>query len=392
MTLPWMFLIMGMSSMAWIPRIPEIKLELGLNDAQFGLLLAASSVGAVIGAQNSGKVVHAIGSKNVLRITQVVMPIGVITMGATMNVPGLMAGLFIMGLGYAGMDIAANSQAVVAEEALKKKFLASLHGAWSIGTFITALTGGLIAQVVTPSQHLIVAGLVALILFLPMSEQMMGREFDKHIGVQGTKSKMPWFGGKYWLLWAFAIGSLGSFIAEGAAMDWGGILLAEHMGVPFGLTASVFATFSLAMIISRFTADSIMERIGPRKTVTSVGLIGGGLWVASIWSAVALSDAQPLLAMILINTGFFFAGLAIGPMFPAFIAESAKIEGVPPSLGIARIGVISIAGYFIGPTITGFISELTTLPTAMMYPALALVLSGWLGRYLSSSQDSSSKL
>lgn len=392
MTLPWMFLIMGMSSMAWVPRIPEIKLELGLNDAQFGLLLAASSVGAVIGAQNSGKVVHAIGSKNVLRITQVVMPIGVITMGATMNVPGLMAGLFIMGLGYAGMDIAANSQAVVAEEALKKKFLASLHGAWSIGTFITALTGGLIAQVVTPSQHLIVAGLVALILFLPMSEQMMGREFDKHIGVQGTKSKMPWFGGKYWLLWAFAIGSLGSFIAEGAAMDWGGILLAEHMGVPFGMTASVFATFSLAMIISRFTADSIMERIGPRKTVTSVGLIGGGLWVASIWSAVALSDAQPLLAMILINTGFFFAGLAIGPMFPAFIAESAKIEGVPPSLGIARIGVISIAGYFIGPTITGFISELTTLPTAMMYPALALVLSGWLGRYLSSSQDSSSKL
>ena len=392
MTLPWMFLIMGMSSMAWVPRIPEIKLELGLNDAQFGLLLAASSVGAVIGAQNSGKVVHAIGSKNVLRITQVVMPIGVIAMGATMNVPGLMAGLFIMGLGYAGMDIAANSQAVVAEEALKKKFLASLHGAWSIGTFITALTGGLIAQVVTPSQHLIVAGLVALILFLPMSEQMMGREFDKHIGVQGTKSKMPWFGGKYWLLWAFAIGSLGSFIAEGAAMDWGGILLAEHMGVPFGLTASVFATFSLAMIISRFTADSIMERIGPRKTVTSVGLIGGGLWVASIWSAVALSDAQPLLAMILINTGFFFAGLAIGPMFPAFIAESAKIEGVPPSLGIARIGVISIAGYFIGPTITGFISELTTLPTAMMYPALALVLSGWLGRYLSSSQDSSSKL
>lgn len=392
MTLPWMFLIMGMSSMAWVPRIPEIKLELGLNDAQFGLLLAASSVGAVIGAQNSGKVVHAIGSKNVLRITQVVMPIGVITMGATMNVSGLMAGLFVMGLGYAGMDIAANSQAVVAEEALKKKFLASLHGAWSIGTFITALTGGLIAQVVTPSQHLIVAGLVALILFLPMSEQMMGREFDKHIGVQGTKSKMPWFGGKYWLLWAFAIGSLGSFIAEGAAMDWGGILLAEHMGVPFGLTASVFATFSLAMIISRFTADSIMERIGPRKTVTSVGLIGGGLWVASIWSAVALSDAQPLLAMILINTGFFFAGLAIGPMFPAFIAESAKIEGVPPSLGIARIGVISIAGYFIGPTITGFISELTTLPTAMMYPALALVLSGWLGRYLSSSQDSSSKL
>jgi hypothetical protein len=69
-------------------------------------------------------------------------------------------------------------------------------------------------------------------------------------------------------------------------------------------------------------------------------------------------------------------------MFPAFIADSAKIDGVPPSLGIARIGVISIAGYFVGPTITGFISELTSLPVALMYPALALVLSGLLGKYL----------
>ena len=379
-----MFLVMGIGSMAWVPRIPEIKLELGLNDAQFGLLLAASSVGAVIGAQNAGKVTHAIGSKNVLRIAQFIVPLGVITMGVTMNVPGLMAGLFIMGLGYAGMDIAANSQAVVAEEMLDKRFLASLHGAWSIGTFVTALSGGLIAQVVSPSLNLIVAGIGAMVLFIPMTEMMMGKEFDKHIGEKGTKSKMPWFGGKYILLWAFAIGSLGSFIAEGAAMDWGGILLAEHMGVPFGLTASVFATFSLAMIISRFTADRIMERIGPRRTVTSVGLIGGSLWAAGIWLGIGLHESQPLLAMVLVNTGFFFAGLAIGPMFPAFIADSAKIEGVPPSLGIARIGVISIAGYFIGPTITGFNSELTSLPTALMYPALALVLSGFLGRYLKS--------
>ena len=53
-----MFLVMGFSSMAWIPRIPEIKSGLGLNDAQFGLMLAASSVGAVLGAQYSGRLVH----------------------------------------------------------------------------------------------------------------------------------------------------------------------------------------------------------------------------------------------------------------------------------------------------------------------------------------------
>jgi len=381
-SLALMFLIMGVSSMAWVPRIPEIKSHLGLNDAQFGLMLAASSVGAVLGAQYSGRLVHKLGSKNTLRISQIVMPLGVITMGLTMTVPGIMAGLFVMGLGYSAMDIAANSQAVIVEKLKKKRFLASLHGAWSIGTFVTAIFGGAVVGFLTPGQNLLVLGLAAVFVFIPLTEQMLSSELDEHKGAEGTSSKMPWFGGKYILLWAFAIGSLGSFVAEGASMDWGGILLAEHMGVAPGFTASVFATFSLAMIISRFTSDHIMEIHGSHKTVLFAGIFGGGIWAISILTAVPLSASDPLAAMILINAGFFAAGLGIGPIFPAYILASAEIPGVPPSLGIARIGVISIAGYFIGPTITGFISELTTLPVALMYPAGALILSGYLARYL----------
>lgn len=377
-----MFLVMGISSMAWIPRIPEIKSDLGLNDAQFGLMLAASSVGAVLGAQYSGRLVHRLGSKNTLRLSQLVMPIGVITMGLTMTVPGIMAGLFVMGLGYSAMDIAANSQAVIVEKLTKKRFLASLHGAWSIGTFFTALFGGAVVGLLTPGENLLVLGLAAVFIFIPLTEQMLSSDLDEHKGAEGTSSKMPWFGGKYILLWAFAIGSLGSFVAEGASMDWGGILLAEHMGVAPGFTASVFASFSLAMIISRFTSDRIMEVHGSYKTVLLAGIFGGGIWAVSILTAVPLSASDPIAAMILINAGFFAAGLGIGPIFPAYILASAEIPGVPPSLGIARIGVISIAGYFIGPTITGFISELTTLPVALMYPAGALILSGYLAKYL----------
>ena len=381
-SLALLFLVMGVSSMAWVPRIPEIKSDLGLNDAQFGLMLAASSVGAVLGAQYSGRLVHRLGSKNTLRISQFVMPLGVITMGLTMTVPGIMAGLFVMGLGYSAMDIAANSQAVIVEKLTKKRFLASLHGAWSIGTFFTAIFGGAVVGLLTPGQNLLVLGIAAVLIFIPLTEQMLASDLDDHKGAEGTSSKMPWFGGKYILLWAFAVGSLGSFVAEGASMDWGGILLAEHMGVAPGFTASVFATFSLAMIVSRFTSDKIMEIHGSHKTVLYAGIFGGGFWAISIITAVPLSATNPIAAMILINAGFFAAGLGIGPIFPAYILASAEIPGVPPSLGIARIGVISIAGYFIGPTITGFISELTTLPIALMYPAGALILSGYLARYL----------
>jgi hypothetical protein len=39
-----MFFVMGVVSMAWVPRIPEIKTANALTDTQFGLVLVASSV------------------------------------------------------------------------------------------------------------------------------------------------------------------------------------------------------------------------------------------------------------------------------------------------------------------------------------------------------------
>lgn len=377
-----MFFVMGISSMSWIPRIPEIKHELGLTDGQFGLLLASSSVGSVIGAQIAGGLVHRFGSKNVLRISQLVMPIGIFVMGAFLSVSGLLVGLFLMGFGYAAMDIAANSQAVVAEKLAQRKFLASLHGAWSIGTFGTALIGAFLASILSPEWNLIAMAIIAPLVFVPLTERLLPKELDEHIGLRGTKGKLPWFGGKVGILWLFAFGSLGSFVAEGASMDWGGILLAEHMDVPFGFTATVFASFAAAMIISRFTADRFMEKHGAYFTVKYIGMGGAVLWAAGIWAGILLHESSPIWAMILVNAGFFTAGLAIGPMFPAFIAGAATIDGVPPSLAIARIGVISIAGYFVGPTITGFISEVTTLPVALMYPAAALLVAGYLGKVL----------
>jgi MFS family permease len=67
--------------MAWIPRIPEIKTANGLTDSQFGLVLVASSVGAVLGAQLSGRVIHRFGSRPVMYFSAVIVPLGVILIG-----------------------------------------------------------------------------------------------------------------------------------------------------------------------------------------------------------------------------------------------------------------------------------------------------------------------
>lgn len=381
--LPWIFFLMGVVSMAWVPRIPEIKNALGLSDGEFGVVLVSSSLGAVIGAQLAGQLIQRFGSRNLLRVTQLALPFGVLLMGLAPNVLVLALGLFCLGFGAAGMDIPGNAQAVVIEKLIGKKFLASLHGAWSIGAFVAAVFGGLVANFLSPQLNLVLLAVLSLLVFVPLTERMLDSSRDEHMGLEGKDDrKLTWFGNKVNLLWVFAFGSLGALVAEGAAADWSGILLSEHMGVEKGLTASVFASFSLSMIISRFTADWLMDRFTPQRVVFFGGVVGGVLWSASILIAIPLSQTNQLLALVLINFGFLAAGAGIGPMFPAFILGASRLPGVPASLGIARISVISIAGYFLGPTVTGFISELTSLPTAMMYPGLALILAGFAGKGL----------
>ena len=372
------FFFMGVVSMAWVARIPEIRDANGLNNGQLGLILISSTAGAILGAQLAGRLVHSYGTKAVIRVAIIIMPIGLILMGFSTSPITLIFGLFIMGLGYSSMDIASNTQAVVIEKLLGRRVMSSFHALWSSGAFATTVLGGSIAKHVSPRDNLVGVGIVCFFLFIPAVRMLLSAELDEHSGgEEETEAKIPFFGKSVLPLWGMGIGLLGGLIAEGAASDWGAILLRDDMGFGIGVNASAFAVFSLAMITARFMGDRALDHFGPRKTVLYGGYLGGIGLGAGIAIGVPLSDTQPILALIIVNIGFACAGIGIGPMFPAYILAASEVPGIASSIAIARVGVIGIAGYFIGPSVTGALAQVLTLPVAMMYPVLMLLLAGY---------------
>ena len=372
------FFFMGVVSMAWVARIPEIRDANGLNNGQLGLILISSTAGAILGAQLAGRLVHSYGTQAVIRVAIIIMPIGLVLMGFSTSPITLIFGLFIMGLGYSSMDIASNTQAVVIEKLLGRRVMSSFHALWSSGAFATTVLGGSIAKYVSPRDNLVGVGIVCFFLFIPAVRMLLTSDQDEHSGgEEETVAKIPFFGKSVLPLWGMGIGLLGGLIAEGAASDWGAILLRDDMGYGLGVNASAFAVFSLAMITARFLGDRALDHFGPRKTVLYGGYLGGLGLGAGIAIGVPLSDTQPVLALIIVNIGFACAGLGIGPMFPAYILAASEVPGIASSIAIARVGVIGIAGYFIGPSVTGALAQLTSLPVAMMYPVLMLLLAGY---------------
>ena len=372
-----LFFLMGIVSMAWVPRIPEIKRALELSDGAFGVVLISSSVGAALGAQFAGRLIHRFGSRRVTEVAQFVMPSGLLIMSQADDVWTLVLGLFTLGAGYSSIDVSVNSQAVVVEKLLSKRYMSSFHGAWSAGAFATTAFGGAIANILTPRENLFFVAVVAIALYLPASLFLLGSDRDEHQGVdEGQGSTVPWRGKMAIPLWIMGIGSVGALIAEGSASDWGGILLEDHLGINKGLSASAFAAFAFAMIISRFIGDRLYARFGMYEAVAFLAITSAIFWLVCIMAAWQVSDTSRDIALVIVIAGFFVAGFGIGPVFPAFMLAAGTVKGVPASVGIARVALLAIAGYFVGPTITGLISEITSLPIAMIYPVAMLALGG----------------
>ena len=384
----YLFFLFGIVSMAWVPRIPEIKHQLALSDGGLGLILLGSTFGALIGSQVGGRLTHTFGSQRIAAVGALFMPGGLFLMGAAHQVLQLFTALFIMGFGYVMLDITVNTQAVAVEKILDRRWMSTFHGSWSVGSFVSTVTGGLLAHVISPQTELKVVAVIAFILYIPGIYFLLSGNEDEHKGEDGTsEGKLSFFDKTSLPLWAIGLGLLGCLLPEGAASDWGGVLLHEHMGIGKGADAIAFATFALAMITSRFLGDHWLAKYGPRRTVRVGGFFAGITWGLSIAIAVPLSAHAKVPAAIIICIGFAAAGLGIGPMVPAFMNAAARVPGVAPSVALARVNIIGLAAYFIGPTLTGGVSQLTSLPIALYISVLLLIFTGYQSRVIASINE-----
>jgi MFS family permease len=118
------------------------------------------------------------------------------------------------------------------------------------------------------------------------------------------------------------------------------------------------------------------------QTVKLGGYIGGLGLALGIIIGVPLSHHHQVLALIIVNLGFAIAGFGIGPIIPALMVAAAALPDIAPSVALARMGLIGMAGFFIGPTVTGGLAQAFTLPVAMFFPISVLLMAGWLSHLL----------
>ena len=342
----------------WIARIPEVKADLDMSEAELGLALLGLPVGSLAGAFYASWQLR----RQPLGKFTFYMTVGLcvaIILPALAAFP-LILSVALISIGFlsSATDVGMNAAAAQVEKKYNILIMSACHGMFSLGGVVGAILGGITASLGIPLWlYLGILGLVMLVLNTLLSPVLFT--------VPNPEQQDQGFSLPPRALWGLALIGFCVMLGEGAVADWSAIFLQEiRHSSPF-LAAMGFAAFSFFMALGRFVGDALTVRFGHRMLTVLGSLLGsvGLLMAISIpgsWSGIL---------------GFALTGLGFSVVVPLLFGQAARLQPDAPGDSIAGIASSGIFGFMIGPPAIGFIAEAYGLSIGLLTAALLGILA-----------------
>lgn len=343
------FLLPGVLFAAWVTRTPAIRDALTASLADMGLVLAGLSVGSMTGLLGAGPLVRRWGTRPVVLGGMVLVISAMLTL-ALANALGVLPlaslALLLFGLGMGSAELGINLEGAEVERLSGRIIMPTLHGCFSLGTVIGALTSLALIELSVPvTWHLLAMAGLGVLLLLPFLDSLprgFGRD-DAGTAVLTTQARPLWREPSLLLIGLIA---LAMALAEGAAYDWLPLLMADEYGTGEMSGTLVFLGFAATMALGRFGGALLLRRL-QRHTLLRISIVLGGSGLAMVIGSEQLAWAV---------TGVVLWGLGTSVAFP--LALSAAAASGSDSNG--RVKLVATGGYIallVGPPMLGFIAH-----------------------------------
>jgi MFS family permease len=353
----------GLAFASWASRIPLIKSQLGLSDAQLGTVLLMLPVGQLLTMPLSGRLVSKFGSHRLLPITALLYGFNLLGIGFATNGLQLGALLFLFGVIGNMCNISVNTQGVLGESIYRRPIMSSFHGAWSLAGFTGALIG-----LTTINLHMSTIQHFSLILTLLVLNIFVNRSYlappSENLQVKKSFSFKP-----DRILISLGVVGFCSMATEGAMFDWSGVYFHDIVKSPEALVTLGYASFMIMMAIGRFIGDFVLQRIGRQRTLQISGVL--------MFTGMAVSVAFPHIYTS--TVGFMMVGIGVACNIPTVYSLAGKHATIPSGMAIAMVSTVSYLGFLMGPPLIGYIAEIFNLRFSFalfsLFGLLMLVMS-----------------
>ena len=337
----------GLILAAWVSRIPEITERIDLSSGDTGTAFMGIALGSITVFPFFGRIVTVRGSANMLTIAGLFLAAVMPFAPFAPNLWTLFLVLYLAGFGVGGTEVAMNTQGVEVERFGRKNIMSSLHGFYSVGAFVGAGFGALMAAVgVSPRIHIPAVCLFCAVVYIT-SRRWAIPDAPHDPSVKPP----PAFAFPPRSLWLIGLVGIAVAVAEGGIADWGGLYLNDELHRSPGFAALAFTLFQLSMLTFRFFGDRLVARFG------AVNVLRIGAIVATLGLVVGIGLHEAIPALI----GFMLAGAGVAVAFPLVFSAAANKPGLAQAHSVAAISALAYSGFLMGPPILGWFAEATSL-------------------------------
>lgn len=342
------FFITGVCFATWASRIPTLKANFSLNDADLGSLLLTMPIGSLIGLPISGWLVSRFDSRIPLLVSFIIFALALIGIGFAPTPFLLIVAIATFSFNMRILNITINTQAITLQKTYGKKINGSFHGVWSTGGLVGVCFSTLMLQLdISMGIHFLLVALFSLAIMVFAFRFLLRNDRAK----KGNKLIL---GKPDPSILCLGILVFFASICEGGMFDWSGIYFQEV--VKEDLFTLGYLIFITCMAFSRFYSDRFVQRFGMKKTyVASASLIAVGIALAIIF---------PFFWISLI--GFCLVGLGTAAIIPMTYTLAGTSKKYSPGMAISIIATYGILGMFIGPPLIGYLSHAFNLKVSFI--------------------------
>ena len=356
------FVVNGVVFASLLPRLPQIKAQLGLGNAAFGLALLGAGIGGLVGSALAPHALERAPRARTVVVAGVLLaaaglgpPVVAAAPGSAVA-PGLLLGiaLFVVGMIDAVHDVTMNVVALGLQRARGASIMGRLHATWSAG----AVAGGVVGAAAAAWGVPVVAHMAAAVLLAVALQVFAARALpDPTRAPPAAPASRRRLVGIWVAMGAVAIAA---GLSEGPPLDWSAIYLREGLGTGPGLAGAAPVCFTAAMLASRLLVDRAIDRWGAAAVATAAGLLVAVSMVAGLW--ISSATGSPVAALI----GFALAGAGSAPVFPLMFVAGERLPAARNGAGAGAVSAMARIGFLIASPVIGVTSEAVGLAWALM--------------------------
>jgi MFS family permease len=359
-----LFFVNGASTSNWLPRIPEVRDELGLSNSGLGVALLGGGLGGLAGSLFVGALMGRLGSRRLVLRAAPALALCLPLIGFVPNAAALMAVLTLIGVLDVLNDMAMNAQGVIAQERLGRAIMNRLHGAWSLG-FVAGAFIGLVASAthLDIRWHLTMVAAVLLVTLWFVRDRLIVDEPAHVTSAEANETRAGRSPARSAVVIAVAFMAAGVIQFEVLPTDWSAVMLRDVFDAG-RLSGSGTVVFAAAMLVGRLVGDHAIERFGQRRLLSAALVI-----TAAGMVVVATAQAAPVALV-----GFGTWGLGTSVLFPQLYALAATLPGLTAGAGLGAMAFGQRGGFLLNPVCVGALADARGIRSA--YAVVAAVAMG----------------